>query len=130
MSHSHHAKSPRQRRREQFLERDDAGNPPVELLKLEEQSLKKDGAKETEQWRRDAAKAGGLHHRKFTFTDGGWDFRRQKMRGVLSDVPGEVIAPETARRGQVLMFNVVGDVGVAYRASRSCHGGQTKDLAS
>lgn len=96
MSRSHHAKSPKQRRRELWLERDDAGNAPKGLLKLEEQSLKKDGAKNTERWKRDAAKAGGLHHHTFAFTNSGWRFRKQKSRGVLSDIPGEVITPKKA----------------------------------
>ena len=94
MSRSLHAKSKRQRRRELFLERDDAGNPPSGLLKLEELSLRKKGAIETEGWKRAASKAGGLRHTKIKLTEAGWDVRKQKMRGVLSAVLGEVAPQE------------------------------------
>jgi hypothetical protein len=62
------------------------------LSKLDELSLKKKAVKETEGWKRDAKKVGGTGHVKFAFTDAGVELKRQKTRGIISDIPGEVIA--------------------------------------
>jgi hypothetical protein len=77
--------------RDDYMNRGDDGTRPAGLSKLDELALKKAGAKETEAWKRDAAKVGGLRHTKFTYTEHGWDIRKQKCRGVIPDIPGEVI---------------------------------------
>jgi hypothetical protein len=93
MSRSLHV-TKRQRQKDRFLNRDDSGVMSEQLSKLDELSLKKIAVKETEVWKRDAKKIAGLSHVKFVFTEAGWKLRKQKTRGVVSDVPGEVIAPK------------------------------------
>ena len=85
MSHSYHV-TERERRRDNCLNRDDDGRLPSGLSKLDELSLKKLAAKETEAWRRDTAKAGGLRHYVFRHTYDGWKNFVQRCRGVVSEV--------------------------------------------
>lgn len=82
-----------QRRRDHYFNRDNQGIESTTFSKLDVLSLKKLCAKWTEKWRRDAAKVGGLGHIEFCFDerDPSKKVFRQKCRGRLSDVPGEVI---------------------------------------
>ena len=84
-----------QLRRDHDFNRDDQGIESTALSRLDVLSLKKLCAKWTEKWRRDAAKAGGLGHVEFCFDehDPSRKAFRQKCRGRLSDVPGEVVEP-------------------------------------
>jgi len=93
MSRSYHV-TERQRKRDHYLNRDNEGNPPEGLSHLDELSLKKSATKETENWRRDTQKIGGLRHIEFTFKDGKGGIRKQKCRGKISDVPGEILEPK------------------------------------
>ena len=96
MSRSHHSKSARKRRREELLERTDEGAMPLDLLKLQELSLKKLGAKDTERAKRAATKVGALRFHKSVFRSGRWDFSAQKTRGLVSDVNG--VAPHPPKK--------------------------------
>jgi hypothetical protein len=71
----------------------ESGAMPVSMSKLDELALKKVAAKETEDFKRAASKIGGLRHTEFNFTDAGLILQNQKIRGCISDIPGEVIPP-------------------------------------
>lgn len=92
MSRSFHV-AERQRKRDKTFNRDNSGVPPAELSKLDVLSLKKLSAKWSEKWKRDAAKALGLRYTMFVFDEDKPQRRtvKQKCRGHISDVPGEVI---------------------------------------
>jgi hypothetical protein len=67
------------------MDREDDRTPTTCLTELDELSLKKLTAKETELWRRDAVKAGGLRHYVFAFGAQGLKTFFNKCRGRLSD---------------------------------------------
>ena len=85
MSHSYHV-TERKRREDNWLNRDDDGRRPSGLSELDELSLMKLAAKESEKWRRATVKAGALRHYVFRHTYDGWRNYVQKCRGVLSEV--------------------------------------------
>ena len=95
MSQSFHV-TKRQTKRDSIFNRDNSGKPPTGLSKLDVLSLKKLTAKWCEKWKRDAAKVGGLMHTKFVVDENNPQKRtvRQKCRGIISDVPGEIIENE------------------------------------
>ena len=101
MSRSLHV-TERDRKREHSFNRDDSGLVQPGPSKLDELALKKTAAKETERWKRDARKTGGLRHVEFVLTNGGWRKRNQKRRGIVSDVPGEVLPPKEKVPDQTL----------------------------
>jgi len=100
MSRSFHV-TERQIKKDRIFNRDNSGKKPTELSKLDVLSLKKTTTKWSEKWKRDAAKAGGTMRTKFVFDEdkhakGERSVRHQKIRGRLSDIPGEIIEKEKA----------------------------------
>ncbi len=97
MSRSFHV-TERQIKKDRIFNRDNSGKAPTELSKLDVLSLKKMTTKWTEKWKRDAAKAGGVKHTEFVFDEDNPQKKtiKQKCRGSISDVPGEIIENEKA----------------------------------
>jgi hypothetical protein len=97
MSRSFHV-TERQRKKDKIFNRDNSGKQPTELSKLDVLSLKKLTTKWSEKWKRDAAKAGGLRHTKFVFDEAKPHMItiKQKCRGSISDVPGEITEKKKA----------------------------------
>jgi len=83
---------------DKIFNRDNSGKQPTELSKLDVLSLKKLTTKWSKKWKRDAAKAGGLRHIKFVFDEDNPQKRtiKQKCRGSISDVPGQIIEKRKA----------------------------------
>lgn len=88
MSRSYHV-TERQRRRDHYFNRLRDDLPAPGLSELDELSLKKWAAKNSEAWRRAAHAVGGLWHTVFRFSPDGKMVTRRKCRGKLSDTVGQ-----------------------------------------
>ena len=97
MSRSYHV-TERERRKDKYLNRFDDGTIDPSLSKLDELSLKKRMAKENEQWKRATEKVGGLRRTKFSLKSDKVEVTKQKCRGLVSDIKGEVLLPKDKGR--------------------------------
>ncbi|MBN8712246.1 MAG: hypothetical protein BGO12_20215 [Verrucomicrobia bacterium 61-8] len=98
MSRSYHV-TERQRRWDHDFNRLQDDMPDLELSELDELSLKKWAAKNSELWRRAARAVGGLWHTVFRFSTDGKRVTRRKCRGKLSDTCGQIEPGPTAGQG-------------------------------